>query len=256
MKRLIAIDSDGTLRKSDGSISNKTKRAIKKQIDNGNVVVICTARPRYHTLKISNDVGASNFLISSNGSEIFNAENNKVIWAKYLKKTECKILYEYAKANDIRIMFVLENTEYVTKFTRNDNQILLDDTNLCRVLNGKVKQAMIIGENKIKIENFKLYVESKKMRILDSSQKKSESWFSVVNNKSSKGAALEILSNYLGIPLSNTIAIGNDNNDISMFETAGISVAVMNSTCEAKKKAMIITESNDDDGVAKFLNKL
>ena len=56
MKYLIAIDSDGTLRHSDGNISDKTKKIIKKVVDCGNIVVICTARPRYYTLKISNEV--------------------------------------------------------------------------------------------------------------------------------------------------------------------------------------------------------
>lgn len=97
MNYIIAIDSDGTLRRTDGEISERTKEAITKQIKKNNVVVICTARPRYHTLKISNEAGASKYLISSNGSEIFDSENQKIIWATYLKATDCQKLYDYAK---------------------------------------------------------------------------------------------------------------------------------------------------------------
>ena len=71
MKYLIAIDSDGTLRRSDGTISTDTKKIIKKLRDLGHTVVITTARPRYHTLKISNEVGIDDYLISSNGSEVY-----------------------------------------------------------------------------------------------------------------------------------------------------------------------------------------
>ena len=67
MPYLIAIDSDGTLRHSDGSISTRTKKIIEKLVIKGNIVTICTARPRYHTLKISEEVGINGFLISSNG---------------------------------------------------------------------------------------------------------------------------------------------------------------------------------------------
>ena len=67
---IIAIDSDGTLRKTDGTISDFTKMVIKKQIDKENIVVICTARPRYHTQKISNEVGANRFMISSKESSL------------------------------------------------------------------------------------------------------------------------------------------------------------------------------------------
>lgn len=79
MKYIIAIDSDGTLRKTDGTISDFTKLAIKKQIEKENIIVICIARPRYHTQKISNEVGANRFMISSNGSEIYDVQKQKII---------------------------------------------------------------------------------------------------------------------------------------------------------------------------------
>ncbi len=258
MSYIIAIDSDGTLRRTNGEISEYTKEAIAKQIKKNNIVVICTARPRYHTLKISNEAGASNYLISSNGSEIFDSESGKIIWATYLKSADCQKLYDYAKNNNIRIMFVLENTEYATHFVRNDNQILLTEENLTQVLEGKVKQAMIIGKEKEKIIQFKNIVQKEyKMSILDSSKKySSEIWFSVVSNDASKGRALLKLAEYLKISLSNIIAIGNDNNDISMFKIAKISAAVSNGTEEALKNADVIIKSNDEDGVAVFLEEM
>ena len=256
MKYLIAIDSDGTLRKNDGTITEKTKLAIKKQIGKGNIVVICTARPRYHTLEISEDVGISNYLISSNGSEVFDIKENKIIWSSYIDKEKCKLLYEYANKNNIRIMFVLDNSEYVTKFTRNDNQILLNDENFNDVFESNVKQIMAIDKDKEKIDEFKKIVKSKyKMNILDSSNKKSEeSWFSIISNNASKGIALKKISEYLNIPIENTIAIGNDRNDISMFEIAGVSVAVNNASKSIKNRVDYVTLSNEKDGVATFLN--
>ncbi len=258
MKYIIAIDSDGTLRKTDGTISDFTKMVIKKQIEKENVVVICTARPRYHTQKISNEVGANNFIISSNGSEIYDVQKKKVIWAKYIDKKSCKLLYDYAILNNIRIMYVLENTEYVTQFTRNDNQVLLTDDNFDEVINNKVKQVMVIGKEKDKINMFKEIVQNEyKMNILDSSKENSEeNWFSVVSNEASKGIAVLKLSKYINVSKENIIAIGNDNNDISMFKVAKISAAVSNSTKKALENAKYKIKSNDEDGVAIFLNEL
>lgn len=258
MNYLIAIDSDGTLRRSDGTISDVTKKAIFKQIKNNNVVVICTARPRYHTLKIAKEVGASNYLISSNGSELYDFSENKLIWATYVNKEDCIKLYKYSKKENIRIMFVIENTEYVTQFIRDDAQILLNDENFDKVLEGNVKQIMVIGKDKEKIENFKnIVINEYKLNILDSSSKnKEEMWFSIVGKKASKGIALLKLAEYLNISSDNIVSIGNDNNDISMFEVAKISVVVSNSTENALKKAKYITESNDNDGVALFLEQL
>lgn len=257
MKYLIAVDSDGTLRHSDGTISEKTKEIVKKVINKGNTVVVCTARPRYHTLKVSNEVGANDYLISSNGTEIYDNINKKVIWASYIEDNDCEKLYKYATSNNIRIMFVLENTEYVTEFTRNENQILLSDNNINDVLNGNVKQIMVIGKEKDKIKKFQDKVENKyHMNVLDSSGNlKDEIWFSIVSNESSKGIALIKLCEYLQISIENTIVFGNDKNDISMFKVAAKSVAVSNASKIALNNAKEITESNDNDGVAIYLEK-
>lgn len=154
MTRLIAIDSDGTLKQSDGTISNRAKNIVKKLISN-DIIVVCTARPRYHTLKVSSELGSDNYLISSNGTEVYDNKNKEIIWASYLNSVECKKIFKYAVKNNIRVMFVLEDTEYVTQFTRNSNQILLDELNFNMVLEGNVKQVMVIGSDKEKLKNSK-----------------------------------------------------------------------------------------------------
>lgn len=254
MTRLIAIDSDGTLKQSDGTISNRAKNIVKKLISN-DIIVVCTARPRYHTLKVSSELGSDNYLISSNGTEVYDNKNKEIIWASYLNSVECKKIFKYAVKNNIRVMFVLEDTEYVTQFTRNSNQILLDELNFNMVLEGNVKQVMVIGSDKEKIKKFKKIVKEKyELNIMDSSKEdKEEIWFSVVSNNSSKGIALLKLAEYLNISNDKIIAIGNDNNDISMLDIANLSVVVSNATDEAKKHATLIIDSNDEDGVAKFL---
>ena len=257
-KKLIAIDSDGTLRQSNGEISKRTKNIINKLTNNGYIVVLCTARPRYHALDISNEIGIREYIISSNGAEIYDIENNKTIFETYISKSNCKMLYDYAVAKDIRIVFVSNNTEYVTQFTRNSHQILLTDKNLNNMLKDKVKQVMIIGKEKDKINAFKEIVISKyKMNVVDSSKSnKEEIWFSIIDTATSKGQAILELSRYLNISTKDTIAIGNDANDISMFKVAGISVAVGNAPDEVKNNANYVTTTNDEDGVALFLETL
>ena len=258
MKYLIAIDSDGTLRHSDGTISNKTKKTIRKVVDCGNIVVICTARPRYYTLNISNEVGLNEYLISSNGTEIYDNINKKSIYCNYLPKKECKAIYKETKRLGLRAIFVSENTEYVTMFTRNESQIFLDDSNNDKVIKNNIKQVMIISDNKDLVREYKKIIEQKaNLSVVDSSRDdKKELWFSVINSKSSKGNSLKKLANYLDIPIKNTIAIGNDNNDISMIDVAGFGIAVDNSTDQLKRHADYITKSNDEDGVAFFLESL
>ncbi len=83
---------------------------------------------------------------------------------------------------------------------------------------------------------------------------------SIVNNieinsrEATKGVALEKLAAYLGIPLESTMAFGDDTNDISMLEAAGIGVA-MGNACEAVKRSSdFVTRDCDENGVAYAIN--
>ncbi len=76
------------------------------------------------------------------------------------------------------------------------------------------------------------------MNVVDTSNvNKKEVRFSIINENVSKGNALKHLAEYLNIPDSNIIAIGNDNNDISMIKIAKIGVAMGNSTSQLKKRS-------------------
>lgn len=78
----------------------------------------------------------------------------------------------------------------------------------------------------------------------------------IANIDSNKGNAVKKLLEILNIKKEETIAIGDDINDLSMFEQVGYKVAVSNAIDIVKEKTDEITLSNDEDGVAVFLNKL
>ncbi len=258
MKYLIAIDSDGTLNRSDGTISDRTKKIIEKLVGVGHYIIICTARPRYHTKKVCESAKASKYLISSNGTEIYDDFLKSVIKTVFLKKEDCLTIYEYAIKANIRIIFVVDDIEYATQFVRNNNQKILTGEITNFINENNIKQCMIIGNDHEKILKFKNYITNKlNVNIIDSSNiKKEEIWFSIIDKNASKGNALITLAEYLNIPLSNTIAIGNDFNDLSMLKVAGQSVVVANADEHLKKIASIIIDDNDSDGVASFLEKL
>ena len=71
-----------------------------------------------------------------------------------------------------------------------------------------------------------------------------------------KGSAIDALSAYYGVEKSCIMAIGDDYNDIAMLQNAGISVAMENAVPEAKAVAKYITDTNNNDGVAKIIQRL
>lgn len=260
-RKLILIDNDDTITKSDGTISCRTKKAIQDNQKVGNIIVICTSRPRYQAIEVAKKAGTTDIVISSNGAEIYDISTNYIIDGSYIEKNEVLNFVEYAYLNDIRLVLSTGNNDYVTKEIRNNNQILIDkynyNTQLCNL---DIKQCMFIDSNKNEIKKLKNKIKrNETVCIVDerkNTSKLDEEWFSISNNTASKGNALISLSDYLEIPLKNTIAIGNGQNDISMFNSCGFSVAVSNATDAIKGNVDYVTLSNNDDGVAVFLEKL
>lgn len=260
-KKIIFIDSDGTLRDSSGVISERVKKAIQENIKKGNKIIISTSRPRYQIIKVVEEVLADDIVISSNGSEIYDSKNKRIIFNSFIEYDELIKLVEYAYLKDIRLILTMDDYDYVTKDIRNSNQKLLNKNDYKNeLINCNVKQCMFIDKNSNEIFKLKdILSKNDKLNIVDESNEKSkccEKWFSIVNSNCSKGNAIKILIKYLNVPIENTIAIGNDKNDISMFEVAGLSVAVANASEDIKNKVDYITLSNDEDGVALFLESL
>ena len=70
-----------------------------------------------------------------------------------------------------------------------------------------------------------------------------------------KGNTQEELAEYLGIPLSQVAAFGDDRNDMEMVQKCGLGVAMANASDEVKQNADFITLSNEDDGLAYVIEK-
>ena len=117
---------------------------------------------------------------------------------------------------------------------------------------------MLVSRNNKKISRAKseLLNKTDSITILNQSTDEKEPWVAFGNSKVSKGEAIRELTTYLGETINNTIAIGNGYNDISMFEVAGKSVAMENAENDIKNRVDIITASNNEDGVAVFLENI
>lgn len=70
-----------------------------------------------------------------------------------------------------------------------------------------------------------------------------------------KAKALQLLLDELGLTADDLLAFGNNQNDLEMIKLAKVGVAVGNAVVELKEKSDYITESNDNDGVALFLEQ-
>lgn len=82
-----------------------------------------------------------------------------------------------------------------------------------------------------------------------------ENWYSFANKNSNKMNAIIEIAQFLSMDVSQIISFADDYNDIGMIKGCGIGVAMGNAIDEAKLEAKYICDTNDNDGVAKFLEK-
>jgi len=80
-------------------------------------------------------------------------------------------------------------------------------------------------------------------------------WYAISEKSVSKLKSIEATAKYFGLALSDVAAFGDDFNDVDMLKECGVGVAVSNAIDEAKAAADFICESNDEDGVAKWIEE-
>ena len=266
MCKAVFIDIDGTLRHNNKYISDKTISTIKNLTNNGILVIVCTGRPRKYTEDISRKCHASKYIITSNGGSIYNYENNKIIYENIMNKKACIELYKIAKQANARFIMNVGENSVVNKLKYLDGSELKLKTDIEKFVNeNDVVQCTIADDNFEKIKSLRAYIENienvdiknQHKSLIDCNESKHGTiFYDVANIESSKGNAIEKFCGMLNINLKDTIAIGDGENDISMFKVVGYSVVMENANDTVKKYADEITASNEHDGVAVFLEKL
>lgn len=255
MKKLICLDLDGTLLKNNGSISENTIRTIKKVQELGNEVVVCTARARNFAVDISKKLNVSRYVITSNGAEIYDYINNKTIYSDGINKEVINEIWNYCKAVNFKISLAIEDKEYVNVIFRK-GQVVIED--FCKLINDyrNIKQCMIVSNDYVKLTDYLKKCKKNKNVNLSANKAILEEcgyWFSVLSPMANKGNGIYQLSKILNINKKDIISFGNDLNDISMFKNSEIGIAVSNSEEIILNLADEITLSNEEDGVAIWL---
>ncbi len=267
MYKLISIDMDGTLLNSKGELSEKNALAIKNAINKGVKVVFTTGRGIRSIIKFLDEVGLSNsdeYVITNNGVSLYNSKTLKCLKSNFISGNDLKKLCDigidlgaYIHVYDVENegCIVLEENEY-TKFER-------DHVGMPTVIDPNYFNNIDESKKAFKV----LYLNNKE--IIDNIEKNLPKFvyekFSVVRSldivlelfckKCNKGNAVKDLANMFGFKKEEVIAIGDQRNDLEMIEFAGLGVAMGNAIDKVKEIANYITDTNDNDGVAKVINK-
>ena len=288
MYKLVAIDLDGTLLNSYGEVSNENKQAIKNAINKGVEVVLSSGRIGDSVESIAHDLSANNYYISGNGSMLYNMQEDKIEYENFIEKEKMLKLIKICEENSIYYSIYTENMvitkslKYNVAFYNYENSKKAFDkrTNINIVQNiyeyvenlknNKFLKITICDDSEIifsriidkfkKINNIDvLDVAHMSRKIIKQGTEEVpvEYYYTEITNKNvDKWTAIEILIKKLNIKREEVIAIGDNMNDKLMIKNAGIGVAMGQSNPKIKEIADVVTQDNNNNGVANILNKL
>ena len=269
MYRIVAIDLDGTLLNSDKRISDVNKAAIKKAIDAGIHVVVCSGRIYAGARIFGREIGTKLPLITCNGARIKDMETNEVIYSKPLNLELCKRIVEVCHNQGIYYhvyvgdTMVTEKLEYSSLFywernselpeeSRVDIELVQDMNKYLEMHSADISKVVVISSSPEELSKAREKLKTLKGTCIMSSNYDN---FEIMAEGVSKGDALKFMADKYGISKDEVMAIGDNENDLAMLQYAGLAVAMGNGEDYVKKVCDVITLSNDEDGVAYAINK-
>ncbi len=287
MYKLITIDLDGTLLNRYGEVTEYTKDIIKKTTNKGVLVVLASGRISESVLTIAKEIGADKYYISGNGSVLYDMQKDEILYENYLTKEKVLEIIELCDKNSIYYNIYTENAVLAKSLNYNvafynyentkkssdkktDINIVEDMYNYIRNSNlNKFLKITICDENKIvfssilrKIKNISdidvLEVSHMSQKKIKTGTKEVEVgyFYTEVSSKNvDKWFAIEKVMELENIKKEEVMALGDNNNDIVMIKNAGLGVAMGHSNEQVKKVADYITADNNEDGVAKAIER-
>lgn len=274
--KLIAIDLDGTLLSRTGMITEANQEAIRRRQEQGDIVTICSGRSIHDIEELLKRSDLVCPILSGNGAIGF--YENERIYYHSMDQTVVDELWEIANADDAYVEFY---TNAGVKVLRSGSDLLKRELN--EVLPHDQSFTSEWAEREIEIQNeqfgltymdsmadidfardevYKVFVYSFDRRKLHRLRKIYEprndilittaGWtkIEIGHPHASKGAALKQLAEHYQIPIGDVVAIGDNLNDVSMFEVAETRIAMGNAVDPLKDLSTHITKDVEEDGVA------
>ena len=262
---MLFVDLDDTLLNSEKGIDKPNLDAIDEMVSKGNKVIITSGRPFLSIKKLAERYGflRDGFYIACfNGGAVYDANTLEKLNENTITAEETRYLFDRAMAAGLHCHTYSEenvvserDTEELKFYTNRINMdgIVVDDFR--KVTAKPPKMIVICREGREKLEDFresvkhftdgKLYVTFSNDNLLE-----------FASPLANKGEAVRFMCKYLGVPKENTVAAGDEENDIPMIETAGIGCAMVNGKLNVKAKADYITEhTNDENAIKEIIEK-
>jgi Cof subfamily protein (haloacid dehalogenase superfamily) len=266
--KLIVTDIDGTLVNDNGELGFESKKLVKELMKLNVRVSLATGRLHSAVTDISKELSLNGYIISLDGALIKNSVDDKTIYESYLRTSRVKKAIALSEENLINIVlchassiYYTENnsviptllSKYGASYTKVDSYSDYISGTLEIVCSSDMKDSIKKMEEKFSFP-YTFGCNTSYFR-----SKKNENIFYLEIRKagSSKGKAVARISKHLSFKSDQTAVIGDWYNDITMFQSKYIKVAVANAIPELLKTADFVTaKSNKENGINEFFEMI
>ena len=266
MYKLIACDLDETLYGNDRTIPARNVEAIKRASELGVKFIPATGRGYNSVRETLVDLGLldkeGEYVISYNGGAITENKGNRLLHFQGLPFEEAEELYRRGLNYDVCIHVYTREMVYAYNITQAEIARLSKRMQVTEVFDRDLQ--FLAGQDiaKVLYENRDFdYLKKIEEELKDITGNMDVSFSSnryiEFNSKGvTKGAGLRFVAEMLGIKREETIAIGDNFNDLSMIQEAGLGVGVQNTIQGMRQYCDYITEAtNDEGGVGEVIEK-
>lgn len=261
MIKMLAVDIDGTIMNWDLTISGRVKSCLRTLTENGIKVVIATGRMYNSALIIAKEIGIETPVVCYQGALIKDCLTGKTLYEMPLEETTArKVIKDLKKDKEfINIyindeLYVEEETDYISEYsiTKKVNYKVVGDFD--NIEFKSLNKILVMNKDPEKIiklvKNLNHTYKGKVFAV-----KSTPTYCEICNPQATKGNAIRFLANEWGIKQEEIMAAGDQDNDIEMLLAAGVKVAMGNATPELKNVATYITDTIDNDGIVKAVEK-
>lgn len=266
--QMIALDMDGTLLNSDKKISQKSQEVIKKAIEKGKIVVFNTGRCPAELFEYFDQLDEIRYLNCISGALVYDRKTKKTIACQTLDTNTVKTLFEISSLENTMIQLLTEESHV------QENQInKMADYGMGVYI--PMYQRVTKKAIDLKKEFFQQPFPVEKMNIYHTCREDREKTRQRIKEKNlliemadaeltsieisplniHKGKGLTVLCQYLNIPLSDVIVVGDGDNDREALKIAGLAVVMDNAKESVKQLADVIVSDNDHDGCVEAIER-
>lgn len=253
MKAPIFLDIDGTLITSDFRVTVRTSDALTAASGLGHRIILCSGRAVSGLRDVIAQIEVRPMMATLNGAYITD-ENRKLISESPFERQTLLEMASIIKQEGLEYMYFYgENWGTEAKGAVYEHE--LNAVKTCGTAepieelsrNHKVHKLLAFGET---AKGLSVLTRLKSIFPDYEIEPSSPTYIEINTPGVGKGMAVRTICRHLGCRAEDAICFGDYNNDISMFQTAGTRIAMGNAVPEVKALASEITASNDEDGIA------